>query len=147
MLGQLDIHEIKLDSYHMSYKKINSKSIQELKLENSVRKQKYIFMTIKWNTTPNKKYVLFWGCSSMVECLPSILKVLVWSLAQKKNKVLFQASTWINLSVIFITLNKRNISGHWWLMPVILATLEAEKGRIMVWGQMRQIVRKTPSQK
>jgi hypothetical protein len=29
---------------------------------------------------------------------------------------------------------------HWWFMPIILATWEAEIGRIMVRGQPRQIV-------
>jgi hypothetical protein len=36
---------------------------------------------------------------------------------------------------------------HWWLEPVILATWEAEIGRIKIWGQPRQIVHETPSPK
>jgi hypothetical protein len=39
------------------------------------------------------------------------------------------------------------IAGHWWLLPAILATLEAEIRRIMVQSQPVQIVLKTLSQK
>jgi hypothetical protein len=37
------------------------------------------------------------------------------------------------------------LAGRLWLMPVILATLEAEIWRIEVWGQSGQIVQKTSS--
>jgi hypothetical protein len=37
--------------------------------------------------------------------------------------------------------------GSWWLMPIILATCEAEIRRIVVRGQPRQIVPKTPISK
>jgi hypothetical protein len=39
------------------------------------------------------------------------------------------------------------ISGHWWLMPEILATWEAEIRRIAVGGQPRQTAYKTTSPK
>jgi hypothetical protein len=35
------------------------------------------------------------------------------------------------------------VAGYWGLMTVILATWEAEIGRILVWGKSRQIVRDT----
>jgi hypothetical protein len=42
---------------------------------------------------------------------------------------------------------KKLASWAWYLTPVILATWEAEIGRITVQGQPGQIVLKTPSQK
>jgi hypothetical protein len=38
-------------------------------------------------------------------------------------------------------------TGHWWLMPIILATWKSEIRRISVLGQSRQIVCKTPISK
>jgi hypothetical protein len=44
--------------------------------------------------------------------------------------------------------NKNMISARLWLfMPVILATWETEIRKIMVGGQLREIVCKTPSSK
>jgi hypothetical protein len=39
------------------------------------------------------------------------------------------------------------MAGCWWLSSIILATLEAEIGRIVDGGQPRQIILKTPSPK
>jgi hypothetical protein len=36
---------------------------------------------------------------------------------------------------------------HWWLMPLILATWEADVRRIVIADQLRKIVHKTPSSK
>jgi hypothetical protein len=41
----------------------------------------------------------------------------------------------------------RKKAGHQWLTLVILATWEVETQRILVGGQLRQIVHKTPSPK
>jgi hypothetical protein len=41
----------------------------------------------------------------------------------------------------------RDLAGHWWLMPVILATQDAEIRRTMVQSQPGQIVCETLSQK
>jgi hypothetical protein len=45
-------------------------------------------------------------------------------------------------------LDKRKQKNSWllWLKPIILATWEVEIGRIMIQGQPRQKVSKTPSQ-
>jgi hypothetical protein len=40
---------------------------------------------------------------------------------------------------------RKYLTGHWWLTPVILATQEAEIRRIMVQSQPRQIVHETLS--
>jgi hypothetical protein len=39
------------------------------------------------------------------------------------------------------------LAGHQWLTRVILAILEAEIRRMLVWGQPRQIVQETPISK
>jgi hypothetical protein len=46
-----------------------------------------------------------------------------------------------------ISLKISSLTRCWWLMPVILATLEAEVRRITVQGQPRQIVQDTLSPK
>jgi hypothetical protein len=42
---------------------------------------------------------------------------------------------------------KNSLTGCWWLISAILATWEAEIGRIMVQGQPGQIVGEFPSSK
>jgi hypothetical protein len=44
-------------------------------------------------------------------------------------------------------LKKNHTAGCWWLMPIILATWEVEKGRISIRGKPRQIARESPSPK
>jgi hypothetical protein len=41
------------------------------------------------------------------------------------------------------SLKTKGTTGHWWLMPVILATEEAEIRRMAVWSQPGQIVCET----
>jgi hypothetical protein len=53
----------------------------------------------------------------------------------------------INLDETFLQcmhVSKHHMGEHWWLIPVILTTWEAEIGRIMVQGQPRQIEHETP---
>jgi hypothetical protein len=38
-------------------------------------------------------------------------------------------------------------AGHQWLVPIIIATWEAEIGRIMIQGESGQIAQETPSPK
>jgi hypothetical protein len=45
---------------------------------------------------------------------------------------------------IMVIIQNVYVARHWWLMPVILATWEAEIWRITVGGQPRQIVREIP---
>jgi hypothetical protein len=61
----------------------------------------------------------------------ALLKVLFFSLIVSKIKAD------INISVILV--QKTKSAGYWWLMPVILATQEADIRRIMASGQPRQI--------
>jgi hypothetical protein len=45
---------------------------------------------------------------------------------------------------MYSALKNNIVARYWWLMPIILATWEAEIVRIKVQGQPRQIVLKTP---
>jgi hypothetical protein len=46
-----------------------------------------------------------------------------------------------------LSLRKPALAGHWRLMPVILATQEAEIRSIPVWSQPGEIIHKTLSRK
>jgi hypothetical protein len=48
---------------------------------------------------------------------------------------------------VYVAGEKEIIARHWWLMPVIPVTWEAEIGRIEVQGDPRQMVHETPSPK
>jgi hypothetical protein len=39
-----------------------------------------------------------------------------------------------------LQIKKKAKAGHWWLLPVILPTCEAEIRRVKVQGQFRQVV-------
>jgi hypothetical protein len=45
----------------------------------------------------------------------------------------------------YYSVKKRTITRNWWLMPVTLATQEAEIRRISAQGQLEQIVQETLS--
>jgi hypothetical protein len=45
------------------------------------------------------------------------------------------------------TNKSKQLAGLWWLMPVILATWEAEMGRIAIRGQPGKTVLETPCPK
>jgi hypothetical protein len=51
----------------------------------------------------------------------------------------------MKIKCYFNILKRRVTARHWWLMPVILATQEAEIRRIMVQNQLGQRVHKTLS--
>jgi hypothetical protein len=74
--------------------------------------------------SPSEMVSWGWGCSSVIECLSSMLRALGSIPALKKNGFLPR---------------------HQWLTPVILATQESEIRRIVVRSQLGQIVCKTLS--
>jgi hypothetical protein len=62
----------------------------------------------------------------------------------KKNEVQIHTSTQVNLGNILLPernqLQEYILARHWWLIPVILATQDAEIRRITVQSQPGQIV-------
>jgi hypothetical protein len=74
-------------------------------------------------------------------------KLHVMTLSPKFFSIYFPKTKGIDCILLIYLLKSGNLAGCWWLIPVILATWEAEIRRIMVRGQPRQIVLKTLSPK
>jgi hypothetical protein len=69
-----------------------------------------------------------------VQCCTPIISALR---RQRQEDLEFKASLGYKVRTC---LKKQKVAGHWWLMPVILATQEVEIRRIAVRSQPRQIV-------
>jgi hypothetical protein len=63
----------------------------------------------------------------------------------EKNYRYQKNNAWREIHSMNEYIRKGNLAGHWWLMPVILATQEVEIRRTAVQSQPGQIVRETIS--